>query len=94
MALFLSTFVNKVDRKGRVSVRVVCEGDAGAVCKGTLRLARGKASYGSKRFMIAAGKTATVKVTLRSKARRALKSGRTVRVTLSTGALRQAVRLR
>ena len=84
----------RVDRRGRVSVRVTCVGDAGAVCRGALRLARGSTSYGSKQFRIAAGKTATVKVTLRSKARRALKSGRTVRATLSTGALRQSVRLR
>ena len=83
----------RVDRKGRVSVRVVCEGDSGAVCRGTLRLARGKAVYGSKSFSIAAGKTKTVRLTLRSKARRVVKSGR-AGATLSTGALRQAVRLK
>jgi hypothetical protein len=83
----------RVDRKGRVRVRVVCEGDAGAVCKGTLRLARGNAVYGSKRYSIAAGKAKTVRLTLRSKARRVVKSGRSG-ATLSTGALRQAVRLK
>ncbi len=84
----------RVDRRGRLSVRVACTGDAGAVCRGTLKLARGSTTYGSKQFKIAAGKTATVKLTLRAKARRAMKSGRTVKATLSTGALRQAVRLR
>ena len=84
----------RVDRRGRLSVRVACTGDAGAVCRGTLKLARGSTTYGSKQFKIAAGKTATVKLTLRAKARRAMKSGRTVKATLSTGALKQAVRLR
>ena len=83
----------RVDRKGRVSVRVVCEGDAGAVCRGTLRLARGKAVYGSKSYSIAAGQAKTVRLTLRSQAKRAMKAGRTG-ATLSTGALRQAVTLK
>ena len=40
----------KVSRKGAVSVRVNCAGDAGAVCRGTVKLVRGKATYGSKAF--------------------------------------------
>ena len=40
----------KLDRKGRATVRVVCEGDAGAVCRGTAKLTRSGKSYGSKAF--------------------------------------------
>ena len=93
----------KASRKGVVSVRVRCEGDAGATCAGTLKLARGKASYGSKRFSIKAGKTATVKLTLSKSARKALKAKRTVKATLTASgkdsagariATRQSVRLK
>ncbi len=66
----------KVSRKGAVSVRVNCAGDAGAVCRGTVKLVRGKATYGSKAFAIKAGKTATVKVTLRKSARKASQGDR------------------
>ena len=62
-----------MDRKGRVAVRVNCTGDAGAVCRGTVKIMRGKSSYGSKNFAVKAGKTATVKVSLRKNAKSALK---------------------
>jgi hypothetical protein len=95
----------KVDRKGRVAVRVNCAGDAGAVCRGTVKLMRGKTSYGSKKFAVKAGKTATVKVKLRKKAKAALRKAgkKAVKSTVViTGAdssgrrinVRQAVRLR
>ena len=56
-----------------MAVRVNCAGDAGAVCRGTVKIMRGKASYGSKKFAVKAGKTATVKVSLRKNAKSALK---------------------
>jgi hypothetical protein len=61
----------KVDSNGKVAVRVNCTGDAGAVCRGTVKLTAGKTTYGSRAFAVKAGKTATVKVTLRRSARRA-----------------------
>ena len=64
----------KLDRKGRVTVRVNCAGDAGAVCRGTVKLMRGKSSFGSKKFAVKAGKTATVKVKVNKKAKSALRS--------------------
>ena len=75
----------RVDRKGRVNVRVNCAGDAGATCRGTVNIVRGKATYGSKAFTVAAGKTATVKVTLRKAARAALKksAGKAVKSTVA-----------
>jgi murein tripeptide amidase MpaA len=91
----------KLDRKGRVRVRVVCEGDAGAVCRGTARLTRGGKIYGANAFAIKAGKSATVRITVRKKMRKAITARRTysivVRGTNSAGArisARQAVRLR
>jgi hypothetical protein len=95
----------KVDRKGRVTVRVNCSGDAGAVCRGTVKVVRGKATYGAKQFAVKAGKTATVKVKLRKSAKAALKKAgkKAVKSTVvitgknSEGArisARQAVRLK
>lgn len=84
----------RVDRRGKVRVRVACTGDAGAACRGTLKLVRGKRTYGSKRFSVKAGRTATVKVKLRRKTRRATV---VITGTDSAGArinARQAVRLR
>ena len=52
----------RVTAKRRARVRLTCAGDAGAVCKGTVRLRTGKRRYGTKAFTIAAGKTATVSV--------------------------------
>ena len=56
-----------------MSVRVNCAGDAGATCRGTVKIVRGKTTYGSKTFAVKAGKTATVKVSLRKSAKAALK---------------------
>jgi hypothetical protein len=89
--------------KGKVKLRISCAGDAGASCKGTVRLKKGKTLYGSKAFRIAAGRTATVTVKLRKSARKALKKSKSgKKVTLSiTGsdssggriAVRQSLRL-
>ncbi|WP_053226210.1 M14 family zinc carboxypeptidase [Solirubrobacter soli] len=50
-------------RGGRtVSVRVNCTGDAGAVCRGTVQLVRGKTKLATKKYAVRAGKTATVKL--------------------------------
>ena len=65
-------------------MRVNCAGDAGAACRGTVTIVRGKATYGSKAFTVAAGKTATVKVSLRKGAQAALKkfAGKAVKSTV------------
>jgi murein tripeptide amidase MpaA len=92
----------RLDRKGRVKVRVRGEGDDGAVVNGKLLLVRGKQQYGAKRFSVRAGQTTTVAVRLRKSARKAVRSGKTLKVTLaargtdSSGAsiaARRAVRL-
>ena len=87
----------KLDRTGRATVRVVCTGDAGAVCRGTARLTRSGKSYGSKAFAVKAGKTATVRI----KVSRAVRRTRTYTIVVSgkdsAGAklnARQSVRLK
>ena len=56
----------RVSRKRAVAVRINCSGDAGAVCRGTVELLRGKTRLGTKRYVVRAGKTATVKVRVKS----------------------------
>jgi murein tripeptide amidase MpaA len=73
----------RVDSKGRVKVRLVGDGDDGAVARGKLRILRGKQQYGAKRFTVRAGQTKTVAVKLRKSVRKALRSGKTLRATLS-----------
>ena len=75
----------RVTAKRRVRLRVTCVGDAGAVCKGTARLRKGKRRYATKAFTIAAGKTATVSAKLNKKAFRTVKRakrGKKVSLTL------------
>jgi hypothetical protein len=75
----------RVTSKRRVRVRVACVGDAGAFCKGTVRLKRAGRRYGTKAFTIAAGKTATVRVKLRKSAFKTVKRakrGKKVRLTV------------
>jgi hypothetical protein len=81
-----------VSRKGTVGVRINCTGDAGAVCRGTVKLVRGSATVGSKSFAIKAGKTTTVSVTLKRSARKASKA--TLVVKASGLNARQTVKLR
>ena len=66
-------------RGGKVRVRMTCGGDAGAACKGTLKIRRGKVTLGSKRVTLAAGRTATVTVRLRAKALARMKRGKALR---------------
>ena len=74
----------RVTSNRRVRVRVLCAGDAGAVCKGTLRLRKGSRRYGTKAFTIAAGKTATVSAKLTKSAFKTVKRAkRGKKVTLS-----------
>jgi murein tripeptide amidase MpaA len=92
----------RIDRKGRVKVRIRGEGDEGAVASGKLRLVRGKTQYGAKRFSVRAGQTKTVTVKLRKSVRKALRRGKALKATLTatgtdssgaTIAARQKVRL-
>jgi immune inhibitor InhA-like protein len=73
----------RADRRGRVSVRISGAGADGATAAGELRLASGSARYGSSRFSARAGETKTVRVTLSSGARAALRSGKALRAMLS-----------
>jgi hypothetical protein len=77
----------RVDSKGRVAVRVACQGDSGATCGGAVRVLHGRVAAakaaGSKKFRIDAGKTATVRVTLTKAALRSLKRHKLLRMTLS-----------
>jgi hypothetical protein len=63
----------RLDRKGRVVVRLSCAGDAGARCAGKVKLARRGKTAGSKQFSIRAGKTAKVAVKLSKKVRKQIK---------------------
>jgi murein tripeptide amidase MpaA len=73
----------RANRKGRVKVRMACEGDAGARCMGKVQLLRKSTKvWGSKRFSMAAGKTKTVKVKLRKSAFKALKRKGSQRLTV------------
>ena len=59
----------RADRKGRVKLRIACDGDAGAACNVKVQLLRKSTKvWGAKRFTIAAGKAKTVKVKLRKSA--------------------------
>jgi len=69
--------------KRKVRVRVAIEGDAGATVSGRLRLARGKARYGSAAFKGAAGQLVGVDVRLNRAARKALARGRALKATLA-----------
>ena len=73
----------RIDRGGRVEVRLNAAGDDGATAAGKIRLVRGKRVYGAERFSVRAGATKTVAVTLRKSARSALRAGRTLKATLS-----------
>jgi len=73
----------RIDRRGRVKVRINATGDDGATASGKLRIVRGKRVYGAKRFSVGAGETKTVRVELRKSARTALRRGKTLKATLS-----------
>jgi hypothetical protein len=73
--------------KRKARVRVAIEGDAGASVAGRVKLARGKAVYGAKRFKGSAGQVISVDVQLSRKARRALARGKALNATVvATGA--------
>jgi hypothetical protein len=55
----------RADRRRRVKLRVVCEGDAGAMCDGKAALKRRGRTLGSKSFTTAAGTAKTVTVKLK-----------------------------
>jgi hypothetical protein len=93
----------RANRRRQVRVRVNCAGDAGAACQGKVRLVRRGRTLGSRTFRIAAGETATVRVTLKRSAFKALKKakrGKVATLRISGGdssgaklAAQQSVRL-
>jgi hypothetical protein len=84
-------------RKGKIAVKLACTGTA--TCRGTLRIAKGKKTIGSKAYRVAGGRSGTVTVKPSRRGARALGSRRsqTVSVQLkpSTGAAtKKALKLR
>jgi hypothetical protein len=81
----------RVSRKGVAKIRVRCA-KGGPACKGRLSFANG---YGRKSFSVKSNKTATVKVKLTKKGKRAVfrakrNKGKKVRTTVSGSSMRRA----
>jgi hypothetical protein len=69
----------RADAKGRVRVRIRCA----AACRGVVRLSRSARVLARKRYRVAGGRDATVRLTLSHRARRSLARARSLRVTLT-----------
>lgn len=67
-------------RKGRIAVKVRCTGTA--TCRGTLRIAKGKATLGRRAYRTRAGQSSTVSVTPTSRGRRTIARSRKLSVTV------------
>jgi hypothetical protein len=81
----------RVSRTGVAKIRVRCA-KGGPACKGRLSFANG---YGRKSFSVKSNKTATVKVKLTKKGKRAVfrakrNKGKKVRTTVSGSSMRRA----
>jgi hypothetical protein len=72
----------RVDRRNRVRVALTCRPVSGARCSGSLRLAQGRQTHGTRRFSVAAGRR-VVTVTLNRAARRALARRGRLRTVIS-----------
>jgi hypothetical protein len=66
--------------KGRIAVKVRCP--AGADCRGTLRIRKGRRTIASATYRVAAGKTRTMRVRPSNRGRTILRSARRHRVTV------------
>ena len=75
-----------MSRKGAVSVRVNCAGDAGAVCRGTVKLVRGKTTLGTQGVRHQGRQDRDGQGQLRKSARKATKATVVVRGKDSAGA--------
>ena len=62
----------RVDRTGHAQVRLRCPTGTNGFCRGTIRLTRGRATFGRAHFSLAASKTKTIKVRLSRAARHLL----------------------
>jgi len=88
----------RVGRSGRVSVRLACPPRARRSCAGRLRLSRGGATLGSRRFRLRVGRRAVVGVKLSRGARRLVRAKQQVgavaagRTTVPDGPARSARR--
>jgi hypothetical protein len=67
-------------RKNKVAVKVGCAGSA--VCKGTLRIKKGKTTLGSRAYRVAAGRRATVSVKPNRRGARTIARSRSLTVAV------------
>ncbi|MDW5596767.1 Ig-like domain repeat protein [Conexibacter stalactiti] len=86
--LTLATRTTRAGRGGVVALALRCSGTAGTRCAGRLMLRSGRATLGTARYSLAAGRRATVRITLLRSARRTL--ARRGRLTLSARAVASA----
>ncbi|HEY1359290.1 MAG TPA: CSLREA domain-containing protein [Thermoleophilaceae bacterium] len=90
IGLSVRTRSARLDRKGRVKIKVRCNKSSTERCKGTLSLAvkvkRKTVRLGRRKFNIAPGKTGTVRVKISKRGRRLIKRKRKLRVRASAKA--------
>ena len=67
-------------KRGKVPVKVACAGTE--TCRGTLRIKKGSATLGRRAYRVAAGRSATVKVTPTARGKRTIARSRTHKVTV------------
>ncbi|HEY1359289.1 MAG TPA: CSLREA domain-containing protein [Thermoleophilaceae bacterium] len=86
VGLSIRTKSARLDRKGRVKIKVRCNKGSTERCKGTLSLKAKKLKLGSKRFSIAPGKTRSVVVKISRKGRTRIKQRHKLKATASAKA--------
>jgi hypothetical protein len=67
-------------KRGKVAVKLACAGNE--TCSGTLRIRKRSSTLGSRAYRIAAGRSATVKVTPSSRGKRTIARSRSHKVTV------------
>ena len=77
----------RLTRAGKAPVRVSCPATSGTTCRGRIQLAFGHTILGARSFAIAAGRLATVSVTLTKAARKQLRRRRHESITVSVSAV-------
>jgi hypothetical protein len=79
----VKTRILRADKKGRVSVRIVCPKPAG-LCDGRLGIGVGRTTLGNTSFVLSGGRTGTVRIKVKSKAlKRAIKAKKATVIVLS-----------
>jgi hypothetical protein len=70
----------RVSKKGTVAVRVICPKAREVACRGSVTLKSGRTTLGTARFRVASGRTTTVHVKLKRKARALLQKKKRLKV--------------